>query len=442
MTKARRDGLYLVLLGSAIFLMVGSALENAVPVPTVDFRVVYYSARCLLEHRDPYKESDLDYIYRTQGGATAQDSPQIRRSERRYNYLPTAFSITLPFAIFPFGPAHWLWLAFTAGSVILASYLIWDIGAHSAPILAGALICLSLANSELFLILGNPAGIAISLCVIATWCFVRERLEYVGILCFAVSLMLKPHDSGLIWLYFLVAGGVPRRRAWQVLAVVIILSLPVILWISYVAPNWPHELRSILTGYSSHGDVNDPGPSSMASHGIGMVISLQAVISVFRDDPRFYDPLTYLVCGPLLLVWLVKVLRSPYAPKMAWFALAPIAALSMLPIYHRIYDARLLLLTVPASAMLWREGGAVAWLALIADAIGILLTGGVPWAIFFAFLKHAHLPAAISSGMPLIVMQVFPVPLALLFVGVFFLWIFVRRPPAGVETVSNETENA
>ena len=440
MTKARRDGLYLVLLGSAIFVLIGSALENAVPVSTVDFRVVYYSARCLLEHRDPYNESDLDYVYRTQGGATAKDSPQIRRSERRYNYLPTAFPITLPFAIFPFGPAHLLWLAFTACSVILASYLMWDIGAQFAPILAGALACLSLANSELFLILGNPAGIAIGLCVIATWCFMRERLEYIGILCFALSLMLKPHDSGLIWLYFLLAGGVLRRRAWQVLVVVIILSIPAILWVSHVAPNWPHELQSILATYSSHGDVNDPGPSSMASHGIGMVISLQAVISVFRDDPRFYNPLTYFVCGALLLVWLVKVLRSPNRSNTTWFALAPIAALSMLPIYHRIYDARLLLITIPACAILWKEGAAVAWFALIVEAIGILFTGGVPWAIFFAFVKHAHLPSAISSGMPLIVMQVFPAPLAVLCVGVFFLWVFVRCPPSGVETLSSETE--
>ncbi len=440
MTKARRDGLYLVLLGCAMFVLIGSALENAVPVTSVDFRVVYYSARCLLEHRDPYNEADLDYIYRTQGGTTPQDSPQIRRSERLYNYLPTAFPVTLPFAIFPFSLAHLLWLAFTAGIVILASYLMWDIGADSSPILAGALICLSLANSELFLILGNPAGIAIGFCVVATWCFVRERLEYVGILCLALSLMLKPHDSGLVWLYFLLAGGVLRRRAWQVLAVVAVLSLLAILWVSHIAPNWPNELRSILATYSSHGDVNDPGPSSMASHGIGMVICLQAVISVFRDDPRFYNPVTYLVCGVLLLVWLVKVLRSSYTPKMAWFALAPIAALSMLPVYHRIYDARLLLLSIPACALLWKEGGAIAWLALAVDAIGILLTGGMPWAIFFAVLKHGHLPSAIASGMPLIVLQVFPAPLAVLCVGVFFLWIFVTRAPAGVERASSETE--
>jgi hypothetical protein len=178
----------------------------------------------------------------------------------------------------------------------------------------------------------------------------------------------------------------------------------------------------------------------MASHGIGMVISLQSVISVFRDDPRFYNPLTYLVCGVLLLVWLVKVLRSPNTSNTAWFALAPIAALSVLPIYHRIYDARLLLIAIPACAILWKEGGAVAWFALILDAIGILFTGGLPWAIFFAFLKHAHLPPAISSGMPLIVVQVFPAPLAVLCVGIFFLWIFVRRRPAGVETLSSETE--
>jgi len=254
--------------------------------------------------------------------------------------------------------------------------------------------------------------------------------------------MLKPHDSGLIWLYFLLAGGALRRRAWQVLAVVIVLSLPAIVWISHVAPNWPYELQSILAGYSSHGDVNDPGPSSMASHGIGMVISLQAVISVFRDDPRFYNPLTYLVCGALLLFWLVKVLRSPNKSNTAWFALAPIAALSVLPVYHRIYDARLLLVTIPACAILWKEGGAVALFALIVDAIGILFTGGVPWAIFFALLKHAHLPSVISSGMPLIVMQVFPAPLSVLCVGGFFLWVFVRRPVNVAETISKGTEGA
>lgn len=429
MTKARRDGLYLVLLGCAFFLLVGTALEMAAPVTTVDFRIVYYSARCALHHCDPYNPTELDKSYRAFGGESPRDTPQIRRTERMYNYLPTAFSVTVPFALFPFGLAHWLWLGLTVGSLVLASFLVWEIGAQSAPLLAGLLIGLSLANSELFVILGNPAGLAIGLCVIGVWCLSQRRFVAAGLVCFALSLMLKPHDGGLVWLYFLLSGGEHRRRAWQILALVVILSAPAILWISSIAPTWPHELQSIFVTYASHGDVNDPGPSSIASHGIGMVICLQAAISLLRDDPTFYNSITYLVCGPLLVMWVVKVVRrSSQVPGMDWLALAPIVALTMLPVYHRIYDARLLLLSVPACAMVWAEGGLRAWCAAVLSSIGMVITGGIPWAILLALLKHGHADAASSVHPFLVAIQVVPVPLALLVIGSFYLWAFVRGP--------------
>ena len=160
----------------------------------------------------------------------------------------------------------------------------WDIAAEAAPLLAGVLILLILADSELFLVLGNPAGVAVSFCVIPVWCFLRERWEMLGVICLAISLMLKPHDGGLVWLYFLLAGGAYRKRAWQTLGLVAVLSLPAVIWVSIVAPDWLAELRSLLSAYSSHGDINDPGPASMASHGIGMVISLQSVIKAFQDE--------------------------------------------------------------------------------------------------------------------------------------------------------------
>lgn len=429
MIKARLDGRYLLFLGIAVFLLLGVALENATPVSTVDFRVVYYSARCLLDHRDPYVESELMNTYHTEGGESPSDTPTIRRTEMRYNYLPTAFSLTVPFAILPFWPAHLLWLTLTAASFILASYLIWEIGANYAPVLAGGLVCLSLATSELFLVLGNPGGIAVSLCVIAVWCFVQERLAPIGIVCLAISLMLKPHDAGLVWLYFLLAGGVNRKRALQTFVVALALSLPAVLWITHVAPHWIQELHSNMVAYSAHGDINDPGPASMAAHGIGMIISLQAVISVFRDDPNFYNPISYLVSGGLLLIWLRKTLRSPFSPKTAWFAIAPIAALSMLPIYHRIYDAKLLLLTIPACAMLWVEGGSNARVALLVNTAGILLTGGLPWALFLRFINGLHVSATGFSSHIKTALQVFPAPLILLFAGVFYLWVYVRRTP-------------
>lgn len=422
MTKARMDGLYLVLLGAVTFLLVGSALENAALVSSVDFRVMYYSARCALEHCDPYNATQLQQVYRTEGGETPFDTPITKLNETQFIYPPTAFSITAPFALLPFWPAHVLWLAVTAVSMILASFLVWDIGAQHRPVFTGALVCLTLANSELFLILGNPAGIAISFCVIAVWCFLRERFVAAGVLCLAISLALKPHDAGLVWLYFVLAGGANRMRALQATAVAVALSIPPILWVAHVAPHWMTELSLNLAANAAPGGLSDPGPQSMAAHGIGMLVSLQAVFSMFRDSPGFYNLMSYLVCGVLLLVWLLKTLRARLSPAMAWFALAPVSALTMLPVYHRIYDARLLLLAIPACAVLWAEGGALAWTAFILTAAEIVMTGGILWAILLPVIGNSHLPAQL-----VVAAQIVPVPLILLAISIFYLWVYWRR---------------
>lgn len=425
--KARKDGLLFLFLGCAVFLLMGTALEMAAPVSTVDFRIVYYSARCLLDHRDPYNSNDLDYTYRMRGGETSQDSIQIRRTERMYNYLPTAFPITAPFALLPFNVAQKVWLILTAALISIASYLIWSVAGQTAPLVAGVLAGLSLTCSELFLILGNPAGIAIGLCVIAICCLSKHRFVNFGLVCFAISLMLKPHDGGLIWLYLVLSGPVNRRHALKILALVLLFSGPAMFWVSHVAPNWLTELQTTLRIYSSHGDVNDPGPTSIASHGIGMVISLQAVLSLIHDDPRFYTPFTYLICAPLLIVWIKTVLRSPQRKEIDWLAVAPIAALSLLPIYHRVYDARLLLLVIPACASIWGEHGRKAWCAVLGAAFAIGITGAMPWAIFLRLLKQGRLSSFASSPQLLAFLQVAPIPLALLLLGSFLLWVYVQH---------------
>ena len=68
MTKARLDGLYLVLLGSVAFLLLGVALERSAPAPLADFKALYYPSRCLIQHHDPYMESEVRRIYEAEGG--------------------------------------------------------------------------------------------------------------------------------------------------------------------------------------------------------------------------------------------------------------------------------------------------------------------------------------------------------------------------------------
>jgi len=427
MTKARLDGLYLLLLGSVIFVLLGVIVESSAVVTTVDYKVVYYSARCLIQHIDPYQENEVLSIYQAESADRPLESEKVRQIVSRYMYLPTAFAVTVPFALLPWGPAHILWLTLTIGSVIVASFLIWNVGADFAPIVSGVLIGFFLANSEVLVVLCNPAGIAVSLCVVAVWCFIRERFVPAGILCLAVSLVVKPQDAGLVWLYFLLAGGVYRRRALQTLVATLALGLPGILWVWSVAPNWLQEWRSNILAFSVHGGINDPGPASTGGHGLGMLVNLQAVLSVFRDDPHFYNPVSYLICVPLLLLWLIVTLRSRPTPAKAWIGLAAIAALSMLPVYHHLYDSKILLLTVPACAMLWAEGGLIGWLALLVNTAGFALNGDVTWAIVLGLIGRLHMPPSGLSEQLLIALQVFPAPLILLVIGVFYLWVYARR---------------
>ncbi len=425
MTGTRVDGARLVFLGAIIFLGIGLVLQYATPRVTADFRLVYFSTRCLIEGKDPYQPKVLESMYRAEGGESAATPPDLR-SESRYNYLPTALPLTIPFALLPFGPAHVLWLLLTAGSFILAAALIWNVAADFNPILAAALVTLTLATSELLLILANPAGVAISFCVIAVWCFLRQRFVFAGVVLLALSLMLKPHDGGLVWLYFLLASRPNRKRAWLTLAAVAVMSLPAVLWCNSIAPGWRDEFRQNMSSLASHGDVNDPGPASKGSHGITMITNLQAPLSLIRDDPPFYNAISYAIFGVILGVWIFKTLRTPFSYSMAWFALAPISILPIVAIYHRVYDARIILLTLPACVMLWKEGGAKAWIALALSTMGIVSTGAVPWALFLRFMHNLQLSSP-SALRVLAGFEASAVPLIMLALSVFYLYVYLGR---------------
>jgi glycosyl transferase family 87 len=443
MTRTRRDGFYLLLIATVLFLVLSIAFEMASPTSMQDFRVLYNPARCLAQSCDPYKEAEVLRIARAEGRDRPSDTTTIRQIVTRYIYPPASFSLTLPFAMLPWGPAHVLWMTLTVGSMILASFLIWNLGATYAPILSGVMVGFLLVNCELIVISGNSAGIVVSLCVVAVWCFLQDRFVPAGILCLAVSLAVKPHDSGMVWLYFLLAGGVYRKRALQTLLTLIVLSLPGFLWVWHASPHWFQEMQSNILAFSLHGGLTDPGPAAAAANGPGLLTNLQALFSVFRDDPRFYNPATYIVCAPLLLVWIYVTLRSRASVATASLGLATIAALSLLPIYHREYDAKLLLLTVPACAMLWAEGRSIGRIALSLNLAAFVFTGDLPQAILVGLLYHPHSSVTGLSAQIETAGLAFPAPLILLIMAGFYLWVYFRRvvSDTGNASIGNQINN-
>jgi hypothetical protein len=426
MTGQRWISLSLLVLCGGISIFCANSIISDTPNALQDFKGVYYGTRCLLQRKDPYMADGPLRIYLADRGIGHPEPGNILRQILGHEiYPPNALIFFVPLAILPPTLAQMLWMYLSAACLIFAAGLIWDLGASYSLGVSGCLTAFVLANSETLLAGGNPAGVAISLCLIGVWCFVRERFLWLGVLSFAVSLSIKPHDAGLIWLYFLLAGGAYRKRALQTIALVVIFSVPAVLWASYVAPHWIPELRSDLAEVSMHGKLSDPGPASVNNP--YSVIDLQAAISILRDDPRVYNTLSYAVCGALLIVWAIKTVRSRATPDRVWLALAGFAALSLLPIYHRLYDSKLLLLTVPAASMLWSKGGLTGRLALLVNAVVIILTGDIPLVTLFILTKDLHLLTLGLPGKLLAIVLMRPATLAMLVTTIFYLCVYYQH---------------
>ncbi|MFZ1015719.1 MAG: hypothetical protein WAN28_20405 [Terracidiphilus sp.] len=67
MTNPRRDGFLLLVLASALFLAAGFVFESG-DSASPDFKGIYYGTRCLLQHADPYKVSEVRRLYRDDAG--------------------------------------------------------------------------------------------------------------------------------------------------------------------------------------------------------------------------------------------------------------------------------------------------------------------------------------------------------------------------------------
>ncbi len=71
MTREYRDGLILLLLGAAIFVLLGAASRRSSALAVSDFRLVYNGSRCLLQHADPYNENAYLGVLIADGGVPA-----------------------------------------------------------------------------------------------------------------------------------------------------------------------------------------------------------------------------------------------------------------------------------------------------------------------------------------------------------------------------------
>jgi hypothetical protein len=420
---SHRLGYGVLWLGVLIFLAVSFRGYHDTVVHGIDFKIVYSSSKCLLDGCDPYDSRVLHQEYMNAGGDLSPDSDASTFQRFPALYPPFSLFLVFPFAVFPFKLSLALWMTASAVLFVIAAFLMADLCRPWRSQIPLILLGLFVASSTMLVTTAQPSSFAISLCAIAVWSLVSSRMPVTGTVCFALSLVLKPQIAGLVLVYFLLAAGPARRRAMIAFAATAAFCIPGLLWAAKepAAAHWPQAIRTNLAGSTAPGSINDPGPSSFTAM---MVTDLQSVFAVVDDEPQIYNLESYLVAGVLMLAWAYVALRAEPSTRKNLLGVATMACLSLLPLYHRHYDVRLLLLTFPGLAVLVDEGG---WESAMAIAASIaVLCGSHP-----TFIRD-HLSLRQETLGPLkTILLMRTAPLAVLFSGLVYLGCFATMLKGG-----------
>jgi Glycosyltransferase family 87 len=380
--KFARPSLQFLVLGVAavVFLVAGGRRAFHI---SYDFVPVYTGAGCLLHGCNPYNTSQLEQqFFRAGGRADELNSWDIDVPV----YPPSTFLALAPLALLSYPAARLLWFVVNGSLFVTSAVLVLSLCPRTHRWLATILSSLILATSGILLVLGQPAVFAISLVIIGSYLFLRGRwLPLATVLCM-LSLAVKPQIGGLIMLYFL-----SQRIHWRYVvaalagALILLLSGSLLLSLHPGSSAWPATLRANLSATLSPGGSADPRPANQEAIGDA---NLQPLTSIVFSDAGRFNLAAYAIFLGLLAVWVMAVPWTKVAPAMHFLALSGLSVLSLLPVYHRFYDTRLLLLSVPAVMILFEKrrflGGAIAIVTALAVIsvqyrVQVFLVGRAEW---------------------------------------------------------------
>ncbi len=327
-----------------IFVSVGAA---RVFQASNDFVPVYTGARCLLHGCNPYDTGQLEKQF-FQGGGRPEELPSWEIDVPVYP--PSTFLALSPLALLRFPLARLSWFLLNSVLFVGAAALIVSLSPATHRWVATILGAVFLLSSSILLVLGQPAIFAISLVVIGSCLLLRGRARGWATVALLLSLAVKPQIGGFIVLYFLT-----RRVNWRYAAVAcagalaLLLSAGWLLTLHSQSAAWPATLRANLTATLDAGGSADPRPSNPQAIGD---TNLQALSSIFIADAHSFNLAAYAVFLLLFVVWATAALR---VAESQFLALGALSVLSLTPIYHRFYDTRLLLLSIPAVVLVWQK---------------------------------------------------------------------------------------
>ncbi len=309
--------------------------------------------------------------------------------------IPTAYPIPslvliAPFTLLPWGSAYALWLTinlalFAVMLWVLVSMAGFSYRDPSAALLAACIF--ALAPFHTGIVTANVALVAVELGVIAVWTARRDHDVMTAIL-LAASTGLKP-QIGLCFLAYYLA-----RRRWRIFGVAVALLAGVVAlgllrldlghtpWVT----NYLNDNRVLL----ETGVLANFTPVNPTRFGL---INLQVVLYSLARSVRLANYLAMAVGAIFLVVWVIAILRSSSSSELELLDVSAIAVVSLLPVYHRFYDAAVLALPLCWVFLFFRKSRPAALVALLL-MVPFAIPGGT---ILETLQADGRVPATLAS---------------------------------------------
>jgi hypothetical protein len=303
-------------------------------VPLWDFASVFAASRAWIHRQNPY---DLPVVLTTWHQAGIYSDRDV--SYFATVYPPNSLAMLIPFALLPATIAMWAWLALTLALVVLQFAALADLaGLPLRDPRTLILFAASLASAPFqFAILSGQLSMpAISLGIIAVWCAARDRRLLAGVI-LGLACAIKPQIGAPFVAYYLLS------RRWSVAGIAILISgiiaggALIAMHLAHI--DWYTGWKQSIALTTRIGGVNDYG---WAGDFRDEIMDLKMLLVSLVHDPRMLR-IAVEAISAILAIWYLRVFRSKSLQgRDQLLMLAGLAAVSLLPIYHRVYDAALL----------------------------------------------------------------------------------------------------
>jgi Glycosyltransferase family 87 len=389
-----RAVLLLLLVAAATEFMVRGPLRLRHGTEWNDFLSPYIQSGLWIQGADPYAAKNLvkhwparkpmfTFVMRD-----AADGSLVAKRGVPSPYPITSFVVLSPLALLSWNMAQFVWIVLSVGAVaimICSVVAMAGVSWREPKAWIFAAFTLALAPIHTGLVTENPAVLVVALCVATVWVAEHSR-ENLAALLLALTVCLKPQVGICFLLFFLLQRR--WRIAWVASGLCSFIALIAISRMSIAGTPWLFTYINNSRQAFSSGAINDFSEANPVwFHMLNLQVALDPLPGkVSSSNFGALAVGVVLMCG-----WLRLGLKSG-RHSTPLLSLSTLVVISLLPIYHRSYDAALLVLPLGWALLQGMQQTAAPRSTL--GLIALFLTPGA--ALVNQIAERAHMSATIT----------------------------------------------